>query len=185
MSPSSEPLVKGSNVLLTAKALRGRRDAALKLLPAALHHYLDSRVLQSSWYSERDHQELTRALVRMLPHDGPDCWRYIGGEAAKGRVSGPYKVMIMGGPEALFSSFQSFWRLVHTTGDWQVEESGEGRRRCRISDFAVGMPELAPLMEGWFAEAIRQGGGRQVAVRCSEQDESSATFEISWTSAAD
>jgi uncharacterized protein (TIGR02265 family) len=182
--PSSEPQVKGANLLLTIKALRGRRDVALKLLPPELHHYLESRVLQSNWYSERDHQELLRCLARTLPLGGPECWRFIGGEAAKGHVAGPYKVLIMSGPEALFASLQSFWRLVHTTGDWQVDDLGVGRRRCRLADFAVGMPDFGPLMEGWFVEALRSARARQVDARCTEQDESSATFEISWQSSS-
>jgi uncharacterized protein (TIGR02265 family) len=181
---SREPQVKGSNVLLTVKALRGRREVALKLLPPELHHYLESKVLQSSWYSESDHEQLMRCLARMLPQGEPECWRFIGCEAAKGHVAGPYKVLVAKGPDALFASFQSLWRLIHTTGDWQVEDSGVGRRRCRLDGFAVGMPEFGPLMEGYFAEILRLAGARHAEARCTQQDDSSATFEISWQSAA-
>ncbi len=145
-----------------------------------MHGYLDSRVLQSDWYSERDHQGLLHALAEILPQGEPEGWRFIGGEAAKGHVTGPYKSILRGGPAGLIDNFQPYWRLSHSSGEWEIRETGAESRACRLADFAVGMPEYAPLMEGWFAQVLRFAGARDVEANCVDEDASGATWEVSW-----
>ena len=42
-------------------------------MPSRYHHYLDDRILVSSWYPEADQLELLRAVSFLLPGT-PDPW---------------------------------------------------------------------------------------------------------------
>ena len=57
---------KGTSIVEIVKFLRTRRDDALQALPAAVHHYLDDRVLESAWYPEEDLVALVGAMVETL-----------------------------------------------------------------------------------------------------------------------
>ena len=70
--PRSEPRharpsrVKGSLVVGAVKALRAQGAPAREALPEHVRHYLDHRILVSSWYSEDDAMELYVAMARAL-----------------------------------------------------------------------------------------------------------------------
>src|SRR5258708_35757850 len=58
---------KGSAVLNAVKLLRARKDDAARLVPPALRHYLEERVVVASWYPEADLIALIVTCAALLP----------------------------------------------------------------------------------------------------------------------
>lgn len=179
----SVPEIKGSNVLMVVKALRKARAFAEPLLTPQLRPYLSRRVLVGSWYPEADHYALLRVLVRLMPEKPPECWRSIGRDGARGHVAGPYAGMVLGGPLAYVRSLPAQWRLHHTTGDWETAALGDKHHRLSLSSYAVGMPEIGAIMEGYFVEVLKLAGAAAPHAACLDQGPSAATWEIHWESA--
>lgn len=80
--------------------------------------------------------------------------------------------------------FDSLWRLLHTSGRWQIETLAPHGVRATLSDFAVGMPEYGPLMEGYLARILERCGAKGVTVRCLETTPDGATWRTEWASGA-
>ncbi len=180
MSSEATPQVKGSNVRLAVKALRANRDRVASHLPPHLQRYLVERILPGSWYPEADQQELLGILCTILPVPPPERWRFIGREAADDHANGLYAGLVSRGPAGFFSVFASLWRLLHTTGEWQVESLGPTSVRASLSDFAVGMPEYGPLMEGYLSRVLERCGAGGVTVVCLGTTPDGATWQASW-----
>jgi hypothetical protein len=78
---------KGASLIGLVKWLRHDREAALRALPAGLHHYLEDRIQIASWYPEEDLLALVRALARVLPVGEGDVYEQMGGASAPGTSS--------------------------------------------------------------------------------------------------
>src|SRR5438309_9754189 len=100
--------------------LRANRARAIALLPVKLHHYLDARILVSSWYPEADQLELLRAVSFLLPGT-PDPWMTIGRTAARGDLSELYRNMVRPGDlKDSLRTFSSMWRTFHDSGELKL-----------------------------------------------------------------
>jgi uncharacterized protein (TIGR02265 family) len=174
------PMVKGSNVRLAVKALRAQRAALESRLPPDLHRYLSEHILPGSWYPEADNQALMRIIAAAMPVKPPECWRVIGREAASDHATGLYASMLQGGPQRYFAHFSGLWSVIHNSGSWQTERVAPNRYEATLADFAVGMPEYGPLMEGYLARVLELSGAADIDVRCVDADHQGARWSISW-----
>ena len=57
---------KGSTFVGVVKYLRREGEAAKKVLPERLHHYLTDRISPATWYPEEDWLELVRAQSKLV-----------------------------------------------------------------------------------------------------------------------
>jgi hypothetical protein len=113
------PQVKGLQLLGMVKTLRAWRKEALAALRPDLHHYLDDRIIISSWYPEEDHRDLLLATGKVITGLVPgDPFRFIGESGAKADLSGLYaNVLRIGAPTASLQRMAQAWKLYHNTGE--------------------------------------------------------------------
>ena len=173
-------MVKGSNVRLVVKALRARRSEIEPLVPEHLRHYLSERILPGSWYPEADNQDLMRVLASTMPVAAPACWRLIGQAAATDHATGLYAATIQGGARRYFIHFEGLWSNIHTSGSWRAHEVSPTSCDATLSDFPAGMPEYAPLMEGYLERILELCNTSGGTVRCLESDHQGARWLASW-----
>jgi hypothetical protein len=156
------PRVKGANVLAAVKMLRANRPRAVGLLPAKYHHYLDERILVSSWYPEADQLELLRAVSLLLPGT-PDPWMMIGRIAARGDLTDLYRNMVRPGDlkEALRTS-SSLWRTFHDSGDLKLTLAEPGRAVAVLRGYAATAREMCRVIGGYVTEVVQVAANRDI-----------------------
>jgi hypothetical protein len=183
MPDTKVPNIKGTEVLNLVKVLRMSRERALKLLPARLHHYLEQRILVSSWYPEEDQLGLLRAMVAMLPPDG-DPWLTIGRSTAQTNLSGLYRNQVThGDPERTLRIVGTFWRNAHDTGEMSSTLEEPGKVTVRLRGFARPSKEMCRIVRGYLWEIVSVSGGKDVSVShgpCVLEGAPECAWQIAW-----
>ena len=178
------PRVKGANVLAAVKMLRANRERAIALLPARHHHYLDERILVSSWYPEADQLELLRAVSFLLPGT-PDPWMMIGRIAARGDLSELYRNMVRPGDlKDALRTFSSLWRTFHDTGELKLSLEEPGRALAALRGYAATTREMCRVIGGYVTEVASVATGRDirtVKLGCVLDGAPECTWRLSWT----
>jgi hypothetical protein len=156
------PKVKGSNVLGAVKMLRANRERAVALLPAKYHHYLNERIIVSSWYPEADQLELLRAVSFMLP-GSPDPWMMMGRIAARGDLSDLYRSIVRPGDlkDALRAS-TALWRTFHDTGELKLTLEAPERVLAELRGYAASAREMCRVIGGYVTEVASRAALRDV-----------------------
>jgi hypothetical protein len=177
---------KGTAVIGLVKTLRSQRARALEILPVDLHHYLDRRVLISSWYPDRDVQRILAAFIQLMG-GGADGWERAGVLLARKDLSTVYANLLAGrSVEAVLTGIAALWGNYHDTG---IERASffPGTCRIEIQDFAVRNPDYCRLIGAYNGELIERAGGLVRMVRkasCTSNGDSSCIWEYDWSPAA-
>ena len=152
------PNVKGANVLAAVKMLRANRERAVALLPPKYHHYLDARIMVSSWYPEADQLELLRAVSFLLPGT-PDPWVSIGRIAARDDMRDLYRRMVKPGDlkETLRAS-SALWRTFHDTGELRISLEEPTRAVASVRGYAATAREMCRVISGYVSEVVSAAG---------------------------
>lgn len=151
---------KGTTLVALVRFLRAHRDAARAALPAHLQHYLENRVLPSSWYPEQDLLELLRVVAPMLGASVPDPFELMGRLAARDHLEGAYAHLFEGVDHPLAIPRRAFamWATMHDTGRFECVEEGPGSARVELADFALPSREMCSVVAGYLSETLRLCG---------------------------
>ena len=114
---------KGTVVLSAVKLLRSQTEAARRLLPVSLHHYLSERIVVASWYPEEHLYELIVAGAALLPNQN-QVFEMMGATTCREHVEGLYADHLKRDPQM---RARILWRAQHDTGDFALTQ----RRRTR------------------------------------------------------
>lgn len=168
---------KGSALIESIRVLRSQRARALELLPPELHHYLERRILVSSWYPEPDYMHLLRALRRVL---GGVSWERVGAIGARNDLTGIYAKLVRGKSiEDVATMAPALWRNYHDTG----RETVTFAKRCarfEIADFAVVDADYCKVVLGYNRELLETAGAvvlRARKVSCTASGDASCVWE--------
>jgi hypothetical protein len=176
--------VKGSNVLSAVKMLRAHRERATRLLPRHLHHYLDERIIVSSWYPEEDQLGLLRAVSFLLP-GSPDPWMVMGQTAARGDLKKMYRHVVSAGNIAETArAATTLWQSFHDTGELTIAVEEPGRGLATVRGYGATSREMCRLVGGYVSEAFATAGARDVkAVKldCTLDGSAACTWRMAWT----
>jgi hypothetical protein len=177
--------IKGTFFLNTVKALSRHGDAAEGVLPRELRHYLEERILTSSWYPEEDHRDLLRALIRLAPPSGGDPWEHYGQLSAERDMGSIYKVLLRDGdPDATFVRLGSVWSQAHDTGHLESSLPDPGRGLLELRDYDLVDRDFCRLNTSFFATVLRLAGARDVTLRhtaCRSLGADACRWEASWS----
>lgn len=184
----SQGRVKGTIVIQTVKHLRSNKDESRRLLPERLHHYLEGRILPTSWHAEEDQLELMRASVQLFK--GPDAadsltvWEETARLSAPAYFEGAYRSLVRkGDPARTLSTFDSLWKLRHDTGKARVELLGHGRARLELTDYALVSEEMCASIQGTLAGLLEHSRARAIEVshtRCRARGDKSCIWRLGW-----
>jgi hypothetical protein len=150
--------VKGTNLIGAVKLLRRHRDAARAALAPALHHYLDERVLPTSWYPEQDLVALLRAMVPLLGDIGGDPFELMGRAAVREHMDGVYEHLLRGDRLSFARRVSTLWQTQHDTGRLTLVEEGPGRARYELAGYAHPSREMCATLRGYVLEALLASG---------------------------
>lgn len=185
MRERKEAKVKGTNMLSAVKALRVAREQARAALPPRLHHYLEERILVSSWYPESDLMSLLSALGKLMPAGGGDPFVFMGRSTAREHLAGVYRAHVRTGDvERTLRSGATLWRNYHDTGTLTLELDTPGHAIVRLRDFAATSREFCRILTGYFAELVDQAGGKDVTVAkldCAIDLAPDCRWRVTWT----
>jgi hypothetical protein len=177
--------VKGVNMQALVKLLRkAGLEAAQKVVPPELHHYLSERILVSNRYPEPDHLELLRAVSRMMPPK-PEPWIVMGHRSAQTDLGGVYKAHLRAGdPVRTLQSAGALWRNYHDTGDMTVTFPSKGAAVIRLRKFVAPARELCRINIGYFTELVSMSGGRGAGCEelgCVLEGSADCSWSLRWS----
>lgn len=176
--------IKGTAMLNTVKTLRASRERAREILPDALHHYLDQRVLVSEWYPESDQLELLRALSKIIPEQETDPWEFMGRYTAQRDLAGVYRHLYQpGDPVRTLKAGGVLWKTYHDTGRCEVAFDGPSSAQVELRDYGLPSAEMCGILSGWYGELVRMSGGLEVEVAhgaCRTRGDRSCRWTVKW-----
>lgn len=178
------PRVKGTNVVSAVKLLRANRERALALLPARLHHYLEQRVLVSSWYPEEDQIELLRVIAKLMP-PRPNPFLVMGMTTAQADLTGIYRNSLRpDDPQRTLLAAGGLWRNYHDTGEMSASNDGPTGAVVRLRDYRAACSEMCHVVEGYLVGCARTAGARDVRITklsCCLTRAPECSWRLAWT----
>jgi hypothetical protein len=176
---------KGAALVGAVKWLRHGRAAALRALPARLHHYLEKRIQLASWYPEEDLLELIRAVARTLPASGGDLYEPMGRFSAREQLSGVYHHLLAGGDQfSLPRRGLVLWQSQHDSGRLSMTIEAPGSARVEVVDFALPSREMCGVLRGYTAEMFAMADLKVLAVEqstCRLDGADRCSWRVRWT----
>jgi hypothetical protein len=176
--------VKGTILVPLVKLLRAHKVEAAKRLPAPLQKYLEERVLPSSWYPSKDHVQLARVLIAIVPL-GKEPYHAMGRGAALHDLTGIYKARLYAGdPMRTLESTIGLWRTYCDSGDMALTRKGERAADVTLRDYVDASREMCGIAGGYVAELATLGGAKNVVIRklsCRLDGAPQCKWELSWS----
>jgi hypothetical protein len=177
------PRVKGTNVLGAVKGLRANPDRARQLLPNRLHHYLQDRILPSSWYPEGDQIELLRVVSSFMPPE-PNPLLVMGRMAATIDLTTVYRGHVRpGDPQRTLSSCSALWRSYHDTGEMSASDEGENAVLVHLRGYRAACREMCLVTQGYLLEAAVQAGAHEPRIEkvtCCVHGAPECCWRLAW-----
>src|SRR5262249_33940907 len=135
---------------------------AVELLAREHHHYLNERILPSSWYPEADQHALLRVVAALLP-EKPDPWVMMGRIAARDDLASMYKFMVKAGdlPDTLRGA-SSLWQTFHDTGELKIKLESPGQALATLRGYAASTREMCRVVGGYVTEVASTAGAKEL-----------------------
>ena len=177
---SAKGRIKGTGIVGIVRALRTFREQASRLLTPQLLHYLDDRIVPTSWYAEDDYLALMEAFMR-INHKA--SWEGVGAIAAREALSTVYRNVIVEGdvPETA-RRMRVNWRNYHDTGELSVENE-PNLVRVPVRDYCMVSTPLCRLNQGYFAALLELSHAvitDQRKVHCTARGDAACIWEFGW-----
>jgi len=145
---------KGSTMLGAVITLRKQKEAARKIMPESLHHYLCETVQMAAWYPEEDLLGLIRALVELTPGSREDTLTEMGVATAKTLGEGLYSHLMQQSGTA--SSAFALWSTMHDSGRLEAKIDGDSKKiMLELRDYACPSFEMCTITGAFIEETLR------------------------------
>jgi uncharacterized protein (TIGR02265 family) len=186
----SDGKIKGTIVIEVVKFLRKYKEQARGIVPAHLQHYLTTRVLATSWHSEKDYLELMRVVVKLRStmmggKPGISAFENAARDSSVAYFEGPYKALVRkGDPARTLASLPALWRLRHDTGEFEIELLGEGRARLDLHDYALVEREACELVQGTLWGLLHHSGAKNIELahaQCRARGNPTCEWQVAWS----
>jgi hypothetical protein len=175
---------KGAALVGAVKWLRHDRAAALRALPARLHHYLEKRIQLASWYPEEDLLELIRAVARTLPASGDNLYEQMGRFSAREQLSGVYHHLLAGSDQfSLPRRGLVLWQSQHDSGRLSMTIEAPGSARVEVVHFALPSREMCGVLRGYTAEMFAMADLEGIGVEesgCRVDGADRCSWRVRW-----
>lgn len=180
---------KGSALVSAVRFLRSRREDAQRVLPPALHHYLDERIQVSSWYPEEDLLGLVRAIAPLVPVRTGDVFESMGRVIAREHMGSTYAHLLRETDElALPRRGLVLWQSMHDTGQLTLKLEDPGHARIDVVGYALPSREICGTITGYLAETLVIAGLDEplvVKTSCRAGGREGCTWRATWKARAE
>jgi hypothetical protein len=170
---------KGTVVLKAVKVLRARKQESLAILPKALHHYLEERIVVASWYPENEFYGLLAGCAALYP-EVENNWEMLGAATAADHAEGMYTDIVK---RDAASRAKIMWKTQHDTGDLVVTAQTANSATYELRDWTSASPNYCRVVGGYFSELHRFDGAAEPSYthpKCRSNGASQCVFVISW-----
>lgn len=160
--------IKGTSIIKMLKVLQKNPAVAERLIPAELQHYLEDRVLSSSWYPEEHYKILLLALGSVLKPlvKNSDVWEFIGMEGAQQDFTGIYASAVRkGDPWGGLERIGVVWSMFRDTGRIELVRESETAARVLIHDYPMACPEINGTITGYLQRFVELCGAQEISVQ--------------------
>lgn len=178
--------VKGTIMTQVVKYLRSRREEGRAAVPDRLGHYLQARILATSWYPEEDYIDLMRGVVAILPpgpNPGISGFEHASRDTADAYFEGPYSVLVrQGQPGATLKNLESLWRLRHDTGHMKIVVEGN-KALVELRGYPIVSWEMCDLIKGSIWGILSYAGAERIEVQhrtCRSKGDPECDWEATW-----
>lgn len=175
--------VKGTTLLGAVKFLRRHKDAARAALPAHLHHYLEERVLPTSWYPEQDLAALLRVMAPLMADLAADPFELMGRGSVREHMEGVYEHLLKGDRLTFARRVSTLWQTQHDTGRLTLVSEGPGRARYELNGYGHPSREMCATIRGYITEALVGSGFPAPRVEkrsCTLDGHGACVWECTW-----
>lgn len=175
---------KGTTLVSLVRFLRSQRERSLAVLPADVHHYLDTTIQPAVWYPERDLQQLLGGLLALLPGDREATLAKIGAGLAREHLEGVYRRLLTDDVDQLVRRSVTLWESQHDSGAFAIRTEERGRARFEVRDYATPSHEMCAILRGYISETLRISGTRDVVVEkqeCVLRGADACVWAATWT----
>ena len=163
--------IKGANLVDVVKTLRKLGPPGRAAVPAHLAHYLDERILASSWYPELDTLELMRVFVNLTLPGKPEAWEYVGRLTAHLQIRETYRhILESREPARIVKHANVIWQSHHDTGEITVETDSETVVYLTLRGYQALCSEWCAIMAGYAAGMLEAAGARNARCRLASCD---------------
>jgi hypothetical protein len=175
--------IKGTSFLHLVRMLRSQRARAMEVLPVALHHYLQERILAGSWYPDEDVLGVMRAFFQVVG-GGEQAWERAGEVLARNDLNGVYSNVVRPGAsvEQVVKHVSVLWSNYHDTGSEKASFAA-GKCTIEIKDASMRSADYCRLIGGYNAAVIQVAGGRVLRMKkvsCTAEGNPTCIWEYDW-----
>jgi len=170
---------KGTVILKAVKALRGRKQESLAKLPQALHHYLEDRIIVSSWYPEEDFFQLLCATAALFP-GGDAAFEMLGAATAHDHFEGMYNEIVK---RDLASRARIMWKTQHDSGEMVLVEQTPTSVTYELREWKPVSAKYCRVVGGYYTELHRLDGAPAPTYShpaCRANGSPACRFVVSW-----
>lgn len=174
---------KGTNLIGAVKFLRRNREAARAALAPALHHYLEERVLPTSWYPEEDLVALLRAMAPLLGDAPGNAYELMGRATLREHLDGVYERLLKGDRLTLARRVSTLWQMQHDSGRLTLTGTGPETARYELEGYGHPSREMCATIQGYLHEALVAAGFGSVEIRksrCTLDGDPRCEWECAW-----
>jgi hypothetical protein len=173
--------MRGTAFLQVVRTLRSMREAALRVVPPHLQHYLSEQISRTEWYSRDEFFVLLSALASLAPKDAGDPWERFGRAAARHDLSTVYGGMMVrrAGLLPAIRALHDLYRLYDDTS--RVVIGGDDRIAIVDMYDLIVSADHCRFLVGFTREYLLAATGSEVQMRklkCRARGDDFCRWEI-------
>lgn len=156
----------------------------LAVLPAEDRETLTGLLLTVSWYPFALNKRLDESIVEVLGSGAPRIFEAIGAQSAKENLAGPHQhFLIPGDPQQFMAKSDRIYKFYYDTGHRTYEATGPNSGVMTTYEANTFSATDCLTVIGWYKEALRMGGARNVAIReetCRAKGDEACRYNVKW-----
>jgi len=147
---------------------------------------LNTRILDSVWYSHDTFIELYRALAQFFANNSPEIIVSWGQDFGQAIMTSIYKnIVIKGDLDKLIKKYQNFHRLMYNFGDFTIEKVSENEILLTYRNFDSKFEIWYFTSIGWMQKSVEMCIKKKVEyeiLKRSWKGDQVTQYKLSWSS---
>ncbi len=160
-------------------------EQVLAALPPQDQQTLRGTILSTQWFPFETGSLLDKAIVSVLGHGDTRVFEDLGRQSAVKSLSQMHKTFLTpGDPQAFMRKAGTIYRHYYDTGRRESRETGPRSGVLTTLDAETFSAPDCLTVIGWYKEALRQCGAKEVTVveeECRAQGGSCCRYRLTWT----
>ncbi len=159
-------------------------DQVLAALPQQAQQVLRGTILPTQWFPFETGDRLDKTIIEVLGHGDTQMFEDLGKKSAVKSLSQMHKTFLTpGDPQAFMRKADMIYRYYYDTGRREYRETGPNSGVLTTLDAETFSAPDCLTVIGWYKEALRQCGARDVTVveeECRARGGACCRYALSW-----